>query len=117
GDNKGVSSFKLIEDDIFENSVFIEFVDEDKNNKEEIPATEIYQKYCDFIDKKINKEEFAKYKKLFDKYVISIPEGLVNKPELKGKVKNLYYVKNEIIKYFYNTKTGFIRKEDKNECL
>ncbi len=117
GDNKGVSSFKLIEDDVFETSVFIEFVDKDKNNKEKIRATEIYQKYCDFIDKKINKEEFAKYKKLFDKYVISIPKGLVNKPELKGKVKNLYYVKNEIIKYFYNTKTGFIRKEDKNECL
>jgi len=120
-DKKGVSDFKLIEDDVFENSVFIEYLDKDpddeKKGKKEIPATEIYQKYCDFIDKKITKEEFAKYVKLFNKYVISIPKTLIDRNDLKGKGKNLYYVKNEIIDYFYKTKTGFIRKEDKSQCM
>lgn len=120
-DKKGISDFKLIEDDVFENSVFIEYLDKEQNDekeeKDKIPATEIYQKYCDFIDKKITKEEFAKYVKLFNKYVISIPKTLIDRNDLKGKGKNLYYVKNEIIDYFYKTKTGFIRKEDKSQCM
>jgi CRISPR-associated endonuclease/helicase Cas3 len=108
GDKKGVSDFKLIEDDAFENSVFVE-LDED--------AADVYQRYSDFINKKITKEEFVKYVKQFNKYVISIPSILLDKTDLKGIGKNFYYIKNEILEYFYKTKTGFIRKEDGNLCL
>ncbi len=104
----GVSSFRLIEDDNFENSVFVE-IDDD--------AKLCYQKFCDYIDKKIDKEEFAKYSKLFNKYSISIPKHIIDKNALKGKVSNLYYIKNEILDFYYNNKTGFIRKEDSNLCL
>ena len=107
-DKKGVSDFKLIEDNAFENSVFVEL----DNN-----AIEAYKKYSDYIDKKISKEEFVRYIKQFNKYVISIPQILLDKKDLKGRGKNFYYIKNEILDYFYKEKTGFIREEDTNLCL
>ncbi len=100
-DNSSIANFKVIDDRAFSASVFIE-VDE--------TAELVYNKFCDFIDKKISNEEFAKYKQDFNKRILEVPKTLMNK-ELKGKVQNLYYINKDIKQFYYDPNTGFIRKD------
>ncbi|MFH0736428.1 MAG: CRISPR-associated helicase Cas3' [bacterium] len=101
GEKDTIADFKVIDEKAFSASVFIETDDTAKFE---------YSRFCDFIDKKITKEDFNKYKKDFNKRVLEVPKTFINN-QLKSRVQNLYYISNDIIDYYYNKQTGFIRKD------
>jgi CRISPR-associated endonuclease/helicase Cas3 len=100
---KPISDFKLIENDFLRTDAFIEI----DNNK----ASLIWAAYCNL--KNINnrferKKEFDKIKSDFYKYVISIPSNIKNNPPMYGEIG---YVKNSILRDYYDAETGFILED------
>ncbi len=103
-DNTCISKFHVIDEKAFTASVFLERNDIDNW---------LYKQFCNYIDKKISKDEFNKNKKEFSKRILEIPKIYLSN-ELQGKVKDLYYINKDIINYYYSNQTGFIRKNETN---
>lgn len=108
--DRPVSSFKIIEEGNSTISVFIEI---DKK------AIELKQKYLDKLSGIITIEEFdEKYKTDFQQRIITVPNYLVkNLNPINENEDNLMIVRNEVIRDYYNNKTGFIRKTEKEEIV
>ncbi len=103
-DTISISDFKLLEEDYQKIDVFIELNEE---------AGGIWKKYINLK----NIEDLFQRKKTFDsiktdfyKYVISIPTNTKNMPTIVGEIG---YVKQSILKDYYDNETGFITKDTK----
>lgn len=101
-DSYSIEDFKLIDEDYFEQSVFVEIDDE---------AKELWQKFIKLyseksLDRFQRMKEFAEFKTKFYEYVISIPKNVKNKPV--NFFGNLAYIPNNQLNLFYDKSTGFI---------
>jgi len=101
-----LSEFKLIEDELYKEDVFVEL----DNN-----AKEVWQKYCEIINNKELKgfekrEEFLKIKKKFYEYVISIIPK--NSPNLPPEVCGFRYICKSQLEEYYDMETGFKKNSD-----
>lgn len=111
-----ISDFKIIEETQNGISVFVELPDD----KEGIEARKAYQK---LIEGKIKKSEFdQKFKRAFNQRIIAVPNYLDCSIELmqddeKLISENLYLIDEEILSYFYDKSTGFIRNNKINETV
>lgn len=97
-----ISDFRLIDEDYPKIDVFIE-LDED--------ACEVwknYQNLKNIDDLFLRKKTFDSMKADFYQYVISIPMNAKNRPEMVGEIG---YVKQAVLKDYYDSETGFITKE------
>ncbi|MCD6354456.1 MAG: hypothetical protein J7L95_02805 [Prolixibacteraceae bacterium] len=108
--DRPVSSFKIIEESSFTVSVFIELNEF---------AQKLRQKYYEKITGVLNKEEFdKKYKTAFQQRIISVPRYLTsNLKSINEFEEDLLVVNLEFIDAFYDKKTGFIRKTQKDEVV
>lgn len=113
---KTVSDFKIIEETQNGISVFIE----DPDNTTTTKARKAYQK---LLNQKIKKADFdQKFKKDFHQQIIAVPDYLIKAQDLKNQKnqlsENIYWVKSEEFKDYYDKKTGFIRTtEQTNEAV
>ncbi len=101
-DSYSIEDFKLIDEEYFEQSVFVEIDDE---------AKELWQKFIKlYSEKSLDRFErmkgFAEFKTKFYEYVISIPKNVKNKPV--NFFGNLAYIPNNQLNLFYDKSTGFI---------
>ena len=106
-----VSRFKIIENNQFAVSVFVEIDEEDK---------EVKHKFLQLIRQEISKEDFAPYKKTFHQRIISVPSYLEKVESLQHMIANghqQYKITDNILcipfnslDEYYDTKTGFIRQ-------
>jgi CRISPR-associated endonuclease/helicase Cas3 len=101
GSEWSVSKFQVIENGMKTYSVFIEFDDKAKKAREMFDM---------LIRKECTREEFEPYKKDFHQHIIAIPDYLAKAQELKNSQSGeILFVNNDILKYYYNSKTGFVR--------
>jgi len=109
---KPVSAFKVIEENGYAMSVFIE-IDEYSSN-----VANKYRKLLDKEDKDFNREQFEKYKKDFHQRIIAVPKYVKNAEKLIAwaNEEEQYKLSEDIfciplsdIQEFYNYETGFIR--------
>ena len=107
-----ISSFKIIEDSAFYMSVFIEF---DEN------ARIARNKYRQLMEKEINQEQFAPFKRIFHQNIIAVPEYLKKAQEIKQLEwllsENLWYVPFEEVNNYYDNQTGFHRTAEKEKVV
>ena len=107
-DTISISDFKLIEENYQKVDVFIEV------NAE---ASEVRRKFMNLKsidDLFLRKKTFDSIKADFYQYVISIPENAKNRPQMVGEIG---YVKQAILKDYYDTETGFITKDTKSVVI
>jgi len=105
GTATAISDFKLIEENYRKRDVFIE-VDQE--------ACEVWKNYLQILNIKDiykRKELFDKIKADFYKHVVSIPESSKNIPPI---VCDVHYVSHNELSDYYDYRTGFITKDDKN---
>jgi CRISPR-associated endonuclease/helicase Cas3 len=104
-DTISISDFKLIDEDYPKIDVFIELNDE---------AADIWKKYMNLKnidDLFLRKKTFDSIKADFYQYVISIPANTKNMPMMVGEIG---YVKQAILKDYYDAETGFITKDTRS---
>lgn len=105
GSEWSVSKFQVIENGFKTSSVFIEY------DEKAIMAREMFAK---LTRKECTREDFEPYKKDFHQHIIAVPDYLAKVKELMmSQSSEILFVDNDVIKYYYNSKTGFIR--DKTE--
>lgn len=107
-----VSQFKIIENNHFAVSVFVE-TDE--------AAKEAKDKFLALIHQKISREDFAPYKKIFHQRIISVPKYLKKVEEIQTMVANqhsrfkltdhILCIPADSLDDYYDLHTGFIRQE------
>lgn len=107
-DTKPVSSFRIIDDKGFAESVFIELDDQ---------AGVVRKQFKKLINKEIGPEEFEPFKKDFNQRIITIPSYLPRFQELKQSLKNrlcegIYIVNRHELNDYYNFHTGFRRENE-----
>lgn len=112
-DDYPVSNFKIIKDAPWAISIFIELTSE---------AYQARLAYNKLLEKRISKENFNRnYKRIFNQYVIAVPEYLQKAQEIKQMDwilnENLWYVPFEEIHNFYDSQTGFIRHTEKDPVV
>jgi len=103
-----ISDFKLIDEDYPKIDVFIELNDE---------AADIWRKYINLKnidDLFLRKKTFDAIKAEFYQYVVSIPANTENKPMMVGEIG---YVKQAILRDYYDDETGFITKDTKSVVI
>jgi CRISPR-associated endonuclease/helicase Cas3 len=103
-----ISDFKLIDEDYPKIDIFIELDEE---------AKEIWRKYMNLknIENLFErKKTFETIKADFYQYVISTPLNTKNRLEMVGVIG---YVKQAILKDYYDDETGFITKETKSVVI
>ncbi len=108
GGNFSVGDFKIIEDNNFAISVFIELDDR---------ATECRNAFDKLINKEIKKEAFEPFKRDFNQRIIAVPKYLEKLKDLeKGKsylvTDSILWVKKAQLSTYYDNQTGFIRDKD-----
>ncbi len=104
-DKTSISDFKLIEEDYIKRDIFIELDGE---------ANKLWNEYIklkEIDDLFIRKSKFDSMKANFYQYVISVPSNIKNIPPMYGE---LGYVKQSLLRDFYDEKTGFITKDTKS---
>lgn len=107
-DRASIADFKLIEEDYPKRDVFIELDEE---------AKKVWQQYLalkDVNDLFERKKLFDSLKADFYRYVISIPSNIKNMPPMFGEIG---YVKQAILKDYYDSETGFITKDTKSVVI
>lgn len=104
-EDRPVSCFKIIEESLTTQAVFIEI------GEDEIMLRE---KYLAKIKNEISKEEFdKKYKLDFQQRIISVPARLCEQlPQLNQFEDNIKVVNNDVLDQYYNDRTGFIRNRE-----
>lgn len=103
-----ISDFKLIDEDYPKIDVFIELNEE---------AHEVWKKYLNLKnidDLFLRKKTFDSMKADFYQYVISIPKNTENRPETVGEIG---YVKQAVLKDYYDDETGFITKDTESVVI
>ncbi len=111
-----IADFKLIKEDYFKKDVFVEIDDE---------AAKVWKKYLNLkhiANRYEKKNAFDSLKANFYKFIISIPANTKNPPQEVGFI---WYIKNDILKDYYDLKeidgitsgTGFISKDDRSSLI
>lgn len=110
GQNKDltVSDFKIIENSNQGGSVFVELPDDDV-------GTEARKAFQSLLNNEIPRHEFdSKFKRAFHQRIIAVPDYLPNIKELINEdsrlTEDILWIKPDVSKYYYNNRTGFIRK-------
>jgi len=112
-DEYPVSNFKIIKDAPWAISVFIEL---------SLEAQQVRLAYNKLLEKKISKESFNRnFKMIFHQHIIAVPDYLQKVQEIKQMdwmlSENLWYVPFEEVNNYYDNKTGFIRKAEKEPVV
>lgn len=113
GAKKAVSDFKIIKDSHKGISVFIE----QQNDKIATKAREAFQL---LLKGELNRQIFDKdYKRAFNQRIIAVPTYLSNVSELKEEqlTDEILWVKPDVVEYFYNENTGFIRGQETESAI
>jgi len=103
-----ISDFRLIDEDYRKIDVFIEL------NEEAHGAWKKYLNLKNIEDLFLRKKTFDSMKADFYQYVISIPMNTENRPEMFGEIG---YVKQAVLKDYYDCETGFITKNTKSVVI
>ncbi len=112
GGDDAVSSFELIKEQKNARSIFIE-VDEVATNAKEAFLAKINA--SDKQDANFKRQEFdKKYKKDFNQRIITVPFYFANDlGPIHETIENILIVSTDDLSTYYNLKTGFIRKKEK----
>lgn len=107
GSEWSVSKYQVIENGFKTSSVFIE-CDE--------TATKAKETFEKMIRKECDREEFENYKRDFHQHIIAVPDYLDKVQQLKKlcnskTIDDILWVRNEDLKEYYNSITGFIREK------
>lgn len=103
-----ISDFRLIDEDHPKIDVFIELDEKAEKTWGE------YMKLKNIDDLFMRKKTFDSMKADFYQYVISIPMNTENRPEMRGEIG---YVKQAVLKDYYDSETGFITKETRSVVI
>ncbi|RPI17173.1 MAG: CRISPR-associated helicase Cas3' [Ignavibacteriae bacterium] len=102
-----VSIFKVIKEQEFAESVFIE-IDE--------RAIQVKENFLKLSKKEISREQYESNKKDFNQRIITVPKNYLKSLKQEGNrtnlSDNLLIVPKELIKDYYNSEKGFIRKKE-----
>lgn len=100
GSDYSVSKFQAIENGFNTQSVFIEYGE--KATKAKVMFEKLIKKEC-------SREDFELYKLDFHQSIIAVPNYLEKIRELNQLSDGILFVPKNLIKYYYNSETGFIR--------